>query len=92
MNYVVGSSVNTSISCGVIQEPEVAYNISGGGANIVFTAACSGDTVFVVFLGVAQDIGTLGTGAITSQTSLGEALKVMMYYFYMIHQQHHLKK
>ena len=75
LNYVVGSSASILVSvAGVIQEPEVAYNISGGGANIVFTAApASGDTVFVVFLGVAQDIGTLGTGAITSQTSLGEA-------------------
>ena len=75
LNYVVGSSASilVSVAC-VIQEPEVAYNISGGGANIVFTAApTTGDTVFVVFLGVAQDIGTLGTGAITSQTSLGEA-------------------
>ena len=75
LNYVVGSRASILVSvAGVIQEPEVAYNISGGGANIVFTAApTTGDTVFVVFLGVAQDIGTLGTGAITSQTSLGEA-------------------
>ena len=75
LNYVVGSSASILVSvAGVIQEPEVAYNISGGGANIVFTAApTTGDTVFVVFLGVAQDIGTLGTGAITGQTSLGEA-------------------
>ena len=75
LNYVVGSSASILVSvAGVIQEPEVAYNISGGGANIVFTAApASGDTVYIVFLGVAQDIGTLGTGAITSQTSLGEA-------------------
>ena len=75
LNYVVGSSASILVSvAGVIQEPEVAYNISGGGANIVFTASpTTGDTVFVVFLGVAQDIGTLGTGAITSQTSLGEA-------------------
>ena len=75
LNYVVGSSASILVSvAGVIQEPEVAYNISVGGANIVFTdAPTTGDTVFVVFLGVAQDIGTLGTGAITSQTSLGEA-------------------
>ena len=75
LNYVVGSSASILVSvAGVVQEPEVAYNISGGGANIVFSAApASGDTVFVVFLGVAQDIGTIGTGAITGQTSLGEA-------------------
>tara|TARA_Y100001963_G_scaffold155844_1_gene247980 strand:+ start:1166 stop:1780 length:615 start_codon:yes stop_codon:yes gene_type:complete len=72
LDYVVGSSASLLVSvAGVVQEPEVAYNISGGGANIVFTAApTTGDTVFVVFLGVAQDIGTLGTGAITSQTDI----------------------
>ena len=72
LDYVVGSSASLLVSvAGVIQEPEIAYNISGGGANIVFTAApTTGDTVFVVFLGVAQDIGTLGTGAITSQTDI----------------------
>ena len=75
LDYVVGSSSSILVSvAGVVQEPEVAYNISGGGANIVFTAApASGDTVFVIFLGVAQDIGTLGTGAITGQSALGEA-------------------
>ena len=42
-----------------------------GGTKIVFTAAPeSGDTVFVVFLGIAYDVGTLiGTGAITGQTA-----------------------
>ena len=75
LDYVVGSSASILVSvAGVVQEPEVAYNISGGGANIVFTAApASGDTVFVVFLGVAQDIATIGTGVITGQSSLGEA-------------------
>ena len=75
LDYVVGSSSSILVSvAGVVQEPEVAYNISGGGANIVFSAApATGDTGFVVFLGVAQDIGTLGTGAITSQSALGEA-------------------
>ena len=53
------------------QEPEVAYNLSEGGTKIVFTAApASGDTVFLVFLGIAYDVGTLvGTGVITGQTA-----------------------
>jgi len=73
LNYVVGSSASILVSvAGVIQEPEVAYNISGGGVNIVFTAApTTGDSVYIVFLGVAQDIGTIGSGAITGQTALG---------------------
>ena len=80
LNYVVGSSASILVSvAGVVQEPEVAYNISGGGANIVFSAApATGDTVFVVFLGVAQDIGTLGTGAITGHHHF-EALHLMMF-------------
>ena len=75
LNYVVGSSASILVSvAGVIQEPEVAYNISGGGVNIVFTAApTTGDSVYIIFLGVAQDIATIGTGVITGQSALGEA-------------------
>ena len=72
LTYTVGSSSSIMVSvAGVFQEPEVAYNISEGGTKIVFTAAPeSGDTVFVVFLGIAYDVGTLlGTGAITGQTA-----------------------
>ena len=72
LNYTVGSSSSILISvAGVHQEPEVAYNLSDGGTKIVFTAAPeSGDTVFVVFLGIAYDVGTLiGTGVITGQTA-----------------------
>ena len=44
LTYVVGSSSSILVSiAGVVQEPEVAYNISGGGANIVFTAAPTTD-------------------------------------------------
>ena len=72
LNYTVGSSSSILVSvAGVHQEPEVAYNLAAGGTQIVFTAAPeSGDTVFVVFLGIAYDVGTLlGTGAITGQTA-----------------------
>jgi hypothetical protein len=74
LNYVVGSSSSILVSvAGVPQEPEVAYNLSGGGAQIVFTEAPgASDTVFVVFLGVAMEVATLGTGAITGQTELAE--------------------
>ena len=72
LNFTVGSSSSIMVSvAGVYQEPEVAYNLSDGGTKIVFTAAPeSGDTVFLIFLGIAYDVGTLvGTGVITGQTA-----------------------
>jgi hypothetical protein len=76
LNHVVGSSSSILVSlAGVVQEPEVAYNLSNGGTNIVFASApTSGDTCYVIFLGIAFDNGTLiSTGTITSQTDLGAA-------------------
>lgn len=72
LNYVVGSSSSIFVSvAGVPQEPEVAYNIVNGGTQIQFTAApTTGDTVFIIFLGAALDVATLGSGAFTSQTEL----------------------
>ena len=72
LNYTVGSSSSIFVSvAGVPQEPEVAYNIANGGSQIVFSAApTTGDTVFVIFLGVALDVATLGTAAFTGQTEL----------------------
>ena len=74
LNYTIGSSSSILVSVsGVIQEPESAYNISSGGTQIVFsTAPESAETIFVVFLGISFDVGTLGTGAITGQTELAE--------------------
>jgi len=71
LNYTIGSSSSILVSVsGVVQEPEVAYNISGGGTSIVFSAAPeSGETVFVIFLGIAFDSANLlSTGSITNQT------------------------
>jgi len=76
LNHVVGSSSSILVSlAGVVQEPEVAYNLSGGGTSLVFASApTSGDTCYVIFLGIAFDNGTLiSTGTITSQTDLGGA-------------------
>ena len=73
LNYSVGSSSSILVSVsGVVQEPESAYNLSSGGSTIVFSAAPeSGEGVFLIFLGIAFDAGTLlTTGAITSQTAL----------------------
>ena len=72
LNYTVGSSSAILVSVsGVLQEPETAYNISTGGTKIVFSSAPeSGEDIFVIFLGIAFDAGTLlGTGTITGQTA-----------------------
>jgi len=73
LNYTVGSSSSILVSVsGVLQEPESAYNIASGGTTIVFSEApTTGEGVFLVFLGVAYDAGTLlSTGTITGQTEL----------------------
>jgi hypothetical protein len=74
LDYTVGSSSSLLVSvAGVHQEPEVAYNLTTNGTQITFTAApTSGDTVFVIFLGVALEVATFGTGNITNRTELAE--------------------
>jgi len=75
LDYTVGSSSSLLVSvAGVHQEPEVAYNLASGGTQIVFTAApTTGDTVFIIFLGIAYDAGELlSSGTITNKTELAE--------------------
>jgi hypothetical protein len=74
LDYTIGSSSSILVSvAGVHQEPEVAYNLATNGTQITFTAApASGDTVFVIFLGVALEVATVGSGVITSRTELAE--------------------
>ena len=74
LDYTVGSSASLLVSvAGVHQEPETAYNLATNGTQITFTAApASGDTVFVIFLGVALEVATVGSGVITSRTELSE--------------------
>ena len=67
LNYVVGSSSSILVSvAGVLQEPEVAYNLGSGGTQIVFTAApTTGDTCFVIFLSnILSDQNTPGSNSI----------------------------
>ena len=75
LDYTVGSASSLLVSvAGVHQEPEVAYNLATNGTQITFTAApASGDTVFVIFLGAALEIATVGSGVITSRTSHGSS-------------------
>ena len=75
LDYAVGSTASVLVSvAGVIQQPNTGYSLSGGGNNIVFSAApTTGDVIFVTFLGLARDVADfLSTGVITTQTELGE--------------------
>ena len=74
LDYTVGSSSSILVSvAGVHQEPESAYNLSSNGTAITFTAAPgASDTVFIIFLGVALEVATFGTGSITGLTELAE--------------------
>ena len=72
LNYTAGSSSSIIVSvAGVIQEPQVGYNLSSGGTQIIFSEAPeSGETVYVVFLGLTRDVADfLNTGSITNQTA-----------------------
>lgn len=74
LDFTVGSTASVLVSQGgVVQQPGSGYTISNGGTQIVFASAPgSSETTFIVFLGVAQDIGTVGTGIITGQTDLSD--------------------
>jgi len=74
LDYTVGSASSILVSvAGVHQEPETAYNLGTNGTQIVFTAApASGDTVFVIFLGAALEVATIGSAVITARTELAE--------------------
>jgi hypothetical protein len=75
LDYTVGSASSLLVSvAGVHQEPETAYNLGSNGTTIVFSSApASGDTVFVIFLGAALEVATVGSGVITSRTELSAA-------------------
>jgi len=84
LTYVVGSESSILVSvAGVLQQPGTAYNLTGGGANIVFTAApTTGSNVFVVFLGRAYDSQSVASGVITGQaavTTLADADVFLVY-------------
>ena len=85
LNYTVGSSSAILVSVsGVLQEPETAYNIASGGTTIVFSSAPeTGEDIFVIFLGIAFDAGTLlGTGTITGQTATTESAAADLFLTY----------
>ena len=85
LTYTTASenAILVSVS-GVLQQPGSAYNLGSGGTQIVFTAAPeTGENIFVIFLGIAFDAGTLlGTGAITSQTATTESAAADLFLTY----------
>ena len=84
LEYTVGSSSSILVSvAGVHQEPEVAYNLATNGTQITFTAApASGDTVFVIFLGVALEVATIGSAVITSRAVVTESAAADLFLTY----------
>ena len=73
LNYTVGSASSIMVSvAGVLQEPDTGYSLSGGGTSIVFSAApTSGDSVFIIYLGLARDVAQfLNTGIVTGHSAL----------------------
>jgi hypothetical protein len=74
LDYTVGSASSILVSvAGVHQEPESAYNLVNNGTQIQFTAAPgASDTVFIIFLGVALEVATIGSAVITARTELAE--------------------
>ena len=85
LNYTVGSSSAILVSVSDVgQQPELGYHIASGGTTIIFSEApASGECVFVIFLGVAFDAGSLlGTGAITGQTATTESAAADLFLTY----------
>lgn len=72
LNYTIGSAASILVNVsGVIQEPGVAYTLGNGGTQIVFSAApASGETVYLIFLGVQTDVAVIDSGSITNQTEI----------------------
>ena len=64
LDFTVADETALIVSVGgVLQEPKVAYNLSGGGTSIVFTAApAATDTAYIQFLGqaIVQNLNSAG--------------------------------
>ena len=72
LTYTVASTSSILVSiAGVIQEPNEAYTLASGGTQITFTAAPdSGETVFLIYLGIAYEGAIVGQASFTSFNEL----------------------
>ena len=74
LTYTVASTSSILVSvAGVIQEPNSAYTLASGGTQITFTEAiASGETVFLIYLGIAYEGAIVGQASFTSFNELAE--------------------
>ena len=74
LTYTVASTSSILVSvAGVIQEPNSAYTLASGGTQITFTEAiASGETVFLIYLGIAYEGAIVGQASFTSFNELSE--------------------
>ena len=74
LDYAAGSANSLLVVySGVIQEPGVAYSISGGGANITFSEApASGTTLYIIYLGKQSYVARTAGQETTTQTFTGD--------------------
>jgi len=72
LTYTVASTSSILVSiAGVIQEPNEAYTLASGGTQITFTAAPdSGETIFLIYLGIAYEGAIVGQASFTSFNEL----------------------
>lgn len=74
LDYTVASTSSILVSvAGVIQEPNSAYILASGGTQITFTEApASGETVFLIYLGIAYEGAIVGQASFTAFNELAE--------------------
>ncbi len=74
LTYTVASTSSILVSvAGVVQEPNEAYTLASGGTQITFTEAiASGETVFLIYLGIAYEGAIVGQASFTSFNELAE--------------------
>ena len=72
LTYTVASTSSILVSvAGVIQEPNEAYTLASGGTQITFTEAiASGETVFLIYLGIAYEGAIVGQASFTAFNEL----------------------
>ncbi len=72
LTYTVASTSSILVSvAGVLQEPNEAYTLANGGTQITFTEAiATGETVFLIYLGIAYEGAIVGQASFTSYNEL----------------------
>lgn len=76
LTYAVGSAASILVVYGgIIQQPGVAYSISGGGAYITFSEApVTGTSTFIIYLGKQISVARTAGQEVTKQTFTGDGV------------------